>query len=135
MGKLCHNDFLDAALNHLKTTSNLLVLLSAEPASFAEAQADVDDAGKRLGEVAIDSADFTGPSDGGTSGRKLIVNAQTGVSVSGNETTGATNMTHLALVDTVGEDVLYVTTCTAQSLTFGSTANTAAWTIELRDPA
>ena len=135
MGKSCHNDLFDAFFTELTTDADKMVLLSDATAAYADTQLDVDDAGDRLAEVAIAGTDFTGPSDGVTSGRKLIVNAQAAVSVTGNETTGATNMTHIALIDTVGSRILYMTTCTAQSLTFGSTANVPAFTIELRDPA
>jgi hypothetical protein len=135
MGKSCHDDLFDAFFSELTTNADKMVLLSAASALYADTQADVDDAGDRLAEVAITSANYTGPSDGVTSGRKLIVNAQSAISVTGNETTGATNMTHIALIDTVASAILYMTTCTAQSLTFGSTANVPAFTIELRDPA
>jgi hypothetical protein len=135
MGKSCHNDFLDAALDALADNVNKLVILSGAPAAYADTQADVDDAGLRLAEIAVTSADFTGPDDGETSGRKLIVNAQDAVTITGNEVTGDTAGTHYALIDTVLTQIWYVTTCTSQVHSFNSEVDVPAFTIELRDPA
>lgn len=135
MGKSCHDDYLDAALNYLKTYTDKLVLLSGAPAAYADTQADVDDSGLRLAEVAVDSGDFTGPSDGETSGRKIIVNAQDAVEITGNETTGDTESNHYALIDTSESKILYVTTATAQTQSFGAEVDIPAFTIEIRDPA
>lgn len=92
MGKSVHNDVLDAALNHIKNNATSMVLCSSEPANYAGVAAVA------LADVTIDSSDFTGPADGDTSGRKLTVNAQTGVEV---DATGTS--THVALLDVSGE--------------------------------
>jgi hypothetical protein len=41
----------------------------------------------------------------------------------------------VALLDTAGSRVLYVTTATAQALTSGNTMTFESWDIEIGDPA
>jgi hypothetical protein len=78
----------------------------------------------------ISSSDYTGPSDGDVSGRKVRVNAQTGISVTNSGTAQ-----HIALVkNTSTTALLYVTTTTSQALTAGNTVNTPVWDIEILDP-
>jgi hypothetical protein len=125
MAKTVHDDVLDAALNLIKTTADRVILCSAQPTTYAEANATY-----ALADQAVDSSDFTGPANGDTSGRKLTVTAQTGVSV---DTTGTSN--HVAVVDDGTSKLLYVTTHTGQVLTAGNSANIGAWDIELADPA
>lgn len=140
MAKNVHDDVLDAALNHLKTNANTLIVLNAEPtgaSAYANAIKAADSSGFKLADVVISSADFTGPANGDTSGRKITVNAQSSISIDG--IAGADSATHVALVDVTSvassQAVLYTTTCTSQSLTGGNKVNTPAWDIELRDPA
>jgi hypothetical protein len=133
MGKQVNDAVLDAALNHLKNNSTRLVVCSAEPTTYALAQTNYDTAGYRLAQATITNTDFTGPENGTTSGRKIAVNAQADMDIDG--VAAAANATHVALVDTVNELVLYVTTCTSQSLTGGNKVNTPSWEVEIRDPA
>ncbi len=118
MGKVSHNDVLDAALNEIKTATDLH-LNTAEPANRAAAIAD---------SLATKSTPtFTGPVDGDTSGRKVTVDAANSL------TAGATGTaTHVTLIDATV--VLYVTTCTSQAITSGNTVNIGAWDVELLDP-
>lgn len=118
MGKLVHNDVLDAALAEIATATGLC-LNTAEPASRAAAISD------NLMPEATPS--FTGPADGDSSGRKITVDA------SNNNTADASGTaTHVTLIDAAV--VLYVTTCTSQAITSGNTVNIAAWDIEIADP-
>ena len=139
MAKVVHNNVLDAALNHIKTLATRLVVCSAEPTTYAMSQTNHDSAsGSRLAEKTITSANYTGPAEGTTSGRKLTVNAASSMSINGVALSA--DATHVALVQhhasSAGlQNVLYVTTCTSQSLTFGNKVNTPAWEIEIRDPA
>ena len=66
--------------------------------------------------------------DGDTSGRKLRVLAQSGVSVSASGTA-----TQVALTLTAGTLVKLVTTCTSQVLTSGNTVNVPEWKHEIAD--
>ena len=123
MGKSLGDDTLDGALNIVKNNATRQVLCSAEPANYAGVAAVT------LATQTIDSSDFTGPADGDTSGRKLTVNEQTGVSIS---STGTAN--HVAYTN--GTDTLYaVTTITGQSVTSGNTATVGAHDIEIADPS
>lgn len=123
MGKSLGDDTLDGALNIVKNNATRQVLCSAEPANYAGVAAVT------LATQIIDSSDFTGPADGDTSGRKLTVNEQTGVSIS---STGTAN--HVAYTN--GTDTLYaVTTITGQSVTSGNTATVGAHDIEIADPS
>lgn len=137
MAKSVHNNVLDAALNYVKNNANRLVVCTDAP-NYAQAQANFDSSGYRLAEATINASDFTGPADGDTSGRKVAVNAQSSMSINGIAS-GAQNATHVALVknhaSAGSQAVLYVTTCTSQSLTAGNKVNTPAWDIEIRDPA
>lgn len=125
MAKSVHNDVLDAALNYIKNNGTRLCLCSAEPTTYTEAITTY-----KLADVDITSVNYTGPADGDVSGRKLSVNAQSGVTV---DSTGTS--THLAIVDVTNTKLLYVTTHTSQALTAGNTVNIGAWDIEIADPA
>ena len=141
MAKNVHDNVLDAALNHLKTYAIRLYVLNAEPtgaSAYANAILAADSSGFKLAEATISSADFTGPADGDTSGRKIAVNAQSSISIDG--IVASDSATHVALVQfhassSALQNVLYTTTCTSQNLTGGNKVNTPAWDIEIRDPA
>jgi hypothetical protein len=123
--KTVHNDVLDAALNYIKTNATRLCCCSAQPTTYAEAITTY-----KLAIVTIDSADFTGPADGDTNGRKLTVNAQTALTVDANG-----QELFYALVDNVNSKLLYVTESTSdQQVYSGNLLNTSAWDIELADP-
>ena len=123
MGKSAHNDVIDGALNIIKNNATRLCICTTEPTTFAEATDT-----KKLAILTIDSTDFTGPADD-TSGRKLTVNEQSGITIDANG-----NAEHIALCDFANSKLLYVTTCTLQSLAIGSTVNTSDWDISIADP-
>jgi ABC-type Fe3+-hydroxamate transport system substrate-binding protein len=123
MAKFASNTFLDGAFNVLKNSCTRLVACSAQPTTYTEANATY-----ALADVTVDSADFT-IADGDTSGRKVTVAAQTGVTV---DTAGTAN--HIALLDVAGTELLYVTTCTPQALAVGIPADFGAFDIEIGDP-
>lgn len=141
MGKNVHDNVLDAALDYIKNNSIRLVVLNAEPtgaSAYTNAQTNADSSGYRLAQATISSADFTGPANGDTSGRKITVNAQSSMSIDGVASTGSA--THVALVkyhasSASSQLVIFTTTCTTQTLTGGNKVNTPAWDIELRDPS
>lgn len=118
MGKVVHNDVLDAALNEI-ATANGLCLNTSEPATRAAAISD------NLMPEATPA--FTGPADGDTNGRKITVDANNGNTADADGTA-----THVSLID--ASVLLYVTTCTSQAITNGNTVNIAAWDVEIADP-
>lgn len=126
MAKKVDNSVLDAALNEIKNNCNLMTVCSAEPANYAAANVG---GGDFLGDVSMANGDFT-IADGDTSGRKVTVGSKSGVNV---DNTGSA--THVALLDTGTSTLLYVTTCTAQSLTSGNTVTFPTWDIEIADPS
>lgn len=84
--------------------------------------------GNSLADVTMAGGDFT-KAAGDTSGRKVTVAAKSGVTV---DSTGTA--THVALVNTSGTTVRYVTTCTSQALTAANTVNFPSWKVEVADP-
>jgi hypothetical protein len=124
MAKSVHNDVLDGAWNIVKNNCNKVVLCSQEPTTYTQANSTY-----ALADVAMASGDFT-ITDGDTSGRKVIVAAKTGIPV---DTSGTSN--HVALLDTTGSRLLYVTTHTGQAITAGNTVTISQWDAEIADPA
>jgi len=117
--KWANDAVMDAALDKVATATMLRVCSgSSNPADRAAAISAT------LASIAVDSGDFT-KSDG-TSGRKTTVGAQSGVSIAA---TG--DATCITLDD--GTTLLYVTTCTTQTLTSGGTVTVPEWTIQIGD--
>lgn len=125
MAKWSSDDLMDAALNVVKNGATRQVACSAQPATFAEANATY-----ALADVTMASGDFA-LANGDTSGRKLTMAAKSGALI---DTSGTA--THVALLDVAGSRLLYVTTCTALALTANGTNTVSfpAWAIEIGDP-
>jgi len=124
VAKSVHDNVLDAALNYIANNGDVIYVCSAEPTTLTEATTTY-----ALADIpSLTSSDYTGPANGDSSGRKLTVDQQTGVTI---DTTGTA--THVAIVD-ASTALLYVTTCTSQSLTSGNTLTMNAWDIEIADP-
>lgn len=124
MAKSIHNDVLDAALNYIKTNANKMVACSAQPTTYAEANATY-----ALADVAMSSGDFT-IGNGDVSGRKVVVAAKNTVTVDANGT-----ITHLALIDTVNSKLLFVTTTPSQVVNTSGTVDIGSWQDEIRAPS
>lgn len=124
MAKSVSDDVLDGALNIIKNNCTRMTACSAQPTTYAEANATF-----ALADVTMASGDFT-LANGDTSGRKLTVASKSGVTV---DTTGTAN--HVALLDVSGSRLLYVTTAPTQALAAGGTMTFNAWKVELADPA
>lgn len=121
MAKQAPDATIDASLDYI-AGSNVMVACSAEPANYAGLAA------VSLADVAMTGGDFT-KANGDASGRKLTMAAKNGVAVDSNGTA-----THVALANTATSTLRYVTTCTGQALTTGSTVNFPSWKIEIADP-
>jgi hypothetical protein len=126
-GELVHNDVLDAALNIIKNNATQMSVCIATPTTYTHAT--TTDA-KVLAIVSdLTSADFAVAEAGG-GGRQITIAEQDLVPIIG---TGSQNATHVCLCD-VDDRLLYVTTCTLQSLTNGNTVKFPAWVITIGDP-
>ncbi|MCL4295677.1 MAG: hypothetical protein KJ077_08115 [Anaerolineae bacterium] len=126
MAKWANDSVMDAALAYIADNGDRVDVCSGQPANYAGIAAVT------LANVALTlgagNGDYT-LGNGDSSGRKLTVAEQTGVSVTGSGTA-----THIAISN--GSDtLLYVTTCTSQALTAGNTVNLPAWDIEIADPS
>jgi hypothetical protein len=122
MAKWENTIILDQALNYILNNVTQEAVCSAQPASYADAVTNY----KLALKTGLTSGSFTGPAAGSPNGRQLTVNQQAGITVD----TGGT-ATHVALCS--GSVLLYVTTCTSQSLTSGNTVTIPAWKITLGD--
>ena len=124
MAKSVHNDVIDGALNIIKNNCTKIVVCSAEPTTYTEANATYD-----LANVTVDSSDFTN-ADGDTSGRKSTLSAQNDVPITDSGTA-----THLAYLDVPNTKLLLVTTINSQVLTAAGTVDIPAVDQEIADPA
>lgn len=121
-----HDDLFDLILDYIAANGDVLSLCDTEPTDATEAETTYMLA-KATG---LTGADYTGPAAGDTSGRKLTVNARSGVTALTVTNGGTTS--HFSIVD-AGTKLLAVGTCTAQVLTAGNTVNTSSVDIEIRD--
>ena len=120
-GKSVHDSVLDAALAVIAGASSICVC-STQPTTYAEAITTY--------KLAISATPtFQAAADGDTSGRKLEVDEEADINVD----TGG-NAEHVALVNSVGSVLLYVTTCTLQALVQDNTVTIPTWDIEIADP-
>lgn len=125
--KVAPDATLDAFLAKIATATSMLVCGGASsPADRAAALAAA------LADVAmtpgLGNGDFTAADDPtGGLGRKVTMTAKNGVTV---DSSG--DATCIALID--GSALLYVTTCTTQTLTSGNTVNIPSWKIQIGDP-
>src|SRR3990172_7208916 len=118
MARSAHNDVLDDGLDAMKTAvdsaTGSQIVCSSEPATYAAALA--------AALATQTNPDLTIADD--TSGRKATVSAATAVSI-----TASGNATHIALVESVGTKLWFVTTCTPQDLVSGGTVDIPAWKV------
>ena len=125
MAKSVHDDVLDGALNIIKNNCTRMVLCSAQPTTYTEANATY-----ALADVTHLRRVYEALANGDTSGRKLTIAAKAAVPV---DVTGTGN--HVALLDVANLKLLYVTTCTSQAVGAGGTVDIGTWKAEIADPA
>lgn len=121
MGKWVAADVLDGALQVIAGATRM-VALGSQAGNYADAMSG------RLADVALSAGDFS-VATGDVSGRKVTIAAKAGVPVASG---GMAN--HVALVDTVGGRLLYVTTCPDQQLAAGGEVNFDSWSVEIGAP-
>ena len=126
MGKLVHNDVLDAALNVFETAATVITVCKDTPTNYSEA---ITQGAFMLAiKTGLTGGDFL-IADAGGGGRQTTVSAQAAIAVLESGTA-----THICLTDGASK-LLFVTTCTSQVLTAGNTVTIPAWTITIGDPS
>lgn len=110
----------DAALAYW-SDADMYTVCSAEPTTYTE--------GATTYKLADTTPTFDSIANGDTSGRKVGVQAKTGVAV---DTSGT--VTHAFLGKASGTTLRYVTTTASQAVSAGGTVDIGAWAIEVRDP-
>jgi hypothetical protein len=131
MAKLVADAVLDAALQYLEDNVDFLSVCEGAPTTYEHAHSNKGTAtGKALASSATPT--FTGPVDDAASpyGRKTTVDEEAAMSVAVSG-----DADHVALCKTGTTVLLYVTTCTLQTLTAGNTVTAPAWKIQIGDPA
>ncbi len=124
-GKFQHDDMLDAAFDYIRAAvTSMTVCTETQPLTYSAAMTV-----QMLAVVTMASTDIT-TTPGDTSGRKMHVGSETGISVTNTGTAE-----HIALVDSGNTLLLFVTTATTQALTSGNTVNIPAWDDEILDVA
>lgn len=121
MAKWANDSVLDTLLDKVATGNQILVTTS-QPADRTAALA------ASLASTSLSSGDFTKSDSTSPAGRKTTVAQKSNITVSASGTA-----THVCIVD--GTSLLYVTTCTSQSLTSGNTVTIPAWTVTISDPS
>jgi hypothetical protein len=112
---------LDGALQVISGATQMIAI-AGQPADYAAAVA------AKLADVAMVAGDFS-MAPGDVSGRKVLVAPKPGASV-----VAAGTADHVALLDTAGARLLYVTTCPPQALPMGGIVNFAGWAVEIGAP-
>ncbi|MFN3008599.1 MULTISPECIES: hypothetical protein [Mycolicibacterium] len=124
MSKYIPDGVLDDMLEVISQSCTRITICSTQPTTYTEANATY-----ALANVTVDSSDFTA-ANGDTSGRKITVAQQTGLTITATDTAA-----HIALLDVSNSTLLAVTTCTSQPVTTGNTATINSFDIELSDVA
>lgn len=127
MAKYVTDTILDEALSYLKNNADQIVLCDGQPANYSDATTDSGSGGNALGEGAVDSSDFS-LADGDSSGRKVTVAQQTGITIDVDGT-----WDHVAIIDDGNSELLLVSTVSSQTATAGNTATVNAFDEEIAD--
>lgn len=123
MAKALDNSVLDTPLDKVATSTNV-TLCSAQPASFAGIAAVALASGTHT--AGVGNGSYT-KAAGDVSGRKLVIAALSGLSVTATGTA-----THVAYDD--GVTLLAVATCASQALTSGGTVSIGSHKLEIQAP-
>lgn len=118
----------DGTLAYVRLRCTRISVCAGQPSSYTDANSTTGNMRARSTTV-LTSTNFT-LADGDTSGRKITVDAQNGMTVIADGTAD-----HVAWIGSSGSTLLLVTTCTTQGLTSGNTINVPAHDFEIRDVA
>lgn len=117
-----NDEVLDQGLDWLDANGTRLDICSQEPTNYTEATSTYT-----LGNDTINTG---APQDGDTDGRKVVVPAVSGASVTASGTAS-----HVAVTDGTSVLCLAEALSASQAVTSGNTFNTAAFDVTLRDPS
>lgn len=124
MARFAPNSFYSGAFGTIENNANRrIVVLDSEQSTYANVAAAT------LADATLDDDDLT-EGAGTVSGRRLIVSQFSDIEIDASG-----DATHVAIVDDDADVVLYITTCTTQTLTDGGTVTIPTWSIEIRAPA
>jgi len=124
MARYAPNGFYTNGFSWIRNGANRrIVVLDSEVSVYANIAAAT------LAEDDLDDNDLT-EGAGMVSGRRLTV-----AQFSDLDIAQSGDATHVAIVDDDEEEVLYITTCTTQTLTMGGKVTIPSWGIEIRGPA
>ncbi len=130
MPKYSIDAMLDASLDEIIDNCDGLILCTSDVLTTGDPDYTKITGASALTAVhAMTSGDFA-KDDGDVSGRKATVATQADLPI-----TATGDAAHIVLLDVGSTEVLFMTTCTVQSLTNGNNVSVPAWDIELRDPA
>lgn len=118
MGKSQIDAMLDAGLDYISANATEMYVCKAEPTTRAEAITEAL--------TAAATPTFQANADGDVSGRKKEVDSLVDEAI-----TASGDARHIALCS--GSTLLYVTTCTLQTLGAGGIVTMPSWDIELED--
>jgi hypothetical protein len=123
MAKAAPDTTLDGMLDQIALADEMYVC-TTEPANYAGIAALI-----LVGPIVMAGGDFV-KANGDVSGRKITVAAKNGQEVLATGSAG-----HIVLATGGATDLIrYITTCAAQTLTDGNTANIGSWKVEVADP-
>lgn len=132
MARFITDNAFDAQLDHIIDNGDTLHVCETAPTTYSDAVTALGTGtGKSLGSVSLSGIDYA-KAAGDTDGRKMTVAAQTGISIT---TPGGASQTadHVAIVDTTGTELLFVTSMPAQAVTSGGTVDLDAFSHTARD--
>src|SRR5512139_194810 len=122
MAKYQNDLMLDAAFDWVRARVTGISVCSTQPTTYTQAYTTYMLAKTTMTSTGLTVADSTG------SGRKVTMQAKSGVSVTASGTAA-----HIALFGSTGSTLLLVTTCTTQALTSGNTVNIPTWKDTIAD--
>lgn len=128
MARFIHDNVIDAALNYIKNNADQISICSDTPTTYGTAT--TAGANRLAIKTELTSSDYTGPSDKVGGGRELAVAQHTAIAISDSGTA-----THIALTKSGTSELVFVTTCTSQVLSAGSTVTAPSWKIGFSDPS
>lgn len=129
MGKVVHNDVLDAMLLEIADNGDEIHVCSQEPANYTEASS-THQLASATGLATGDGGGNYTIADGDASGRKLTVAQQVDLLVDNDG-----DAAHVAICNNASAKVLLVTTCATQNLTAGNTVTVPEFKDEIADPS
>jgi hypothetical protein len=129
MAKFAADFVMDRFLSTIVEEVTKITVCSGQPATFSAANLLEISGGDALAFVNVSAGSFAALAVGDVDGRKLTINAHSGLTVSA---TGGGN--HVALLKVSTATLYYVTTATSQTLTAGNQLTINAWDIEIADP-